>query len=1223
MPSDHSNHTPSSQAALRIAVTYAIIGVVWILCSGWLLHSVVDDQMLLAQLEAVKGWIYVLVTAALLGWWLNRYFREINRATEQLRKSQARFATIFRDSPTPVAISRLNDGIFLNANEAFVQLFGYSLEEIVGCTSEQLRLWHSGDRLQVVMELRDKKRIVTEQQGRRKNGEARHLLVSLQLMDLDDEPCILGTLVDVSERKKAEAALREGDERLRFALESCRIGTWDVDLVDHSALRSPEHARIFGHDDHLSPWSREIFIEHVLPQDRAQVGETIQRAIATQSQMSFECRIRRTDGHIRWIWVAGRYQIACEGNTRHLVGVVEDITDRKTHQRELERLSRLYATMSQINQTIVRVNSEHELTQEIARVAVEYGNFKLAWIGRHNSQANEIEPLGWAGEQWQAVREFRHSLHKDSPEQGCLCGPVVKENRSCVFNDLSAVPQMSDWLKVVGQAGIRSAAVFPIRMRNSVWGVFGVYESEPDIFQDKEIALLEETAMDIGYALENLDNEARRLQAVKYQLLSARILGILNEPLTLQEASNTILELIRKETGLDAVGIRLKSGDDFPYFSAEGLDRDFLLAESSVVLRGEDGAVCRDADNQLCLQCTCGMVLAEKCGPPSENVTAAGSVWANDSLALLKSLQQNDPRIQPRNRCIHEGFLSVALIPVRADQQMIGLLHLNDRRKDRFTLEMIHFFEGLAASFGIAVRRKQAEEALLRSEAHLRTLLDTLPDLVWLKDSQGVYLSCNARFESFLGASEDDIVGKTDYAFFDRELADFFRANDAAAVTAGGPRVNEEEVTFASDGHKELLETIKTPMFDADGRLMGVLGIARDITMRRQQEKERVNLEAQLQQAQKMESVGRLAGGVAHDFNNMLGVIIGHADLLLDSLDPDTPLHADLTEIRNAGERSADLTRQLLAFARKQTVMPKVIDLNKTLAGMARMLERLIGEDISIEWLPGENIWPVKIDPGQIDQILANLCVNARDAIAGVGKVTIETANHVFDEASREERMEKVRGEYVMLAVRDNGCGMEAETMSHLFEPFFTTKELGKGTGLGLATVYGVVRQNDGLITVDSVPDQGTTFRVYLPRHLSRPASLADEGAEQHSRSGDETVLLVEDEPAILKMTKRMLQQEGYTVLEASTPGEAIRLANDHAGEIHLLLSDVVMPEMNGRDLVNGILPLFPQVKCLFMSGYTTDIIAHRGVIDEGVNFIQKPFSRSTLASKVREALER
>jgi len=386
---------------------------------------------------------------------------------------------------------------------------------------------------------------------------------------------------------------------------------------------------------------------------------------------------------------------------------------------------------------------------------------------------------------------------------------------------------------------------------------------------------------------------------------------------------------------------------------------------------------------------------------------------------------------------------------------------------------------------------------------------------------------------------------------------------------------------------------------------------------------ERERLQAQLLQSQKMESVGRLAGGVAHDFNNMLGVIFGHTETAMEQVDPALPLYANLQEIRKAAERSSDLTRQLLAFARKQTVSPKVLDLNDTVEGMLKMLRRLIGEDIHLSWLPGSNIWPVKIDPSQIDQILANLCVNARDAIAGVGKVTIETQNAAFDETYCADHAGLVSGEYVLLALSDDGCGMDKETLSHLFEPFFTTKGAGKGTGLGLATVYGIVKQNNGFLNVYSEPGQGTTLKVYLPRYEGKAEQTRMEGPQEPVMRGHETVLVVEDEEALLDLNKRILEKQGYRVLAASTPSEAIRLAEDYPGEIHLLMTDVVMPEMNGRDLSDKILSRYPHMRCLFTSGYTADVIAHHGVLDEGVHFIQKPFSRKDLAAKVRKALDR
>jgi CheY-like chemotaxis protein len=357
---------------------------------------------------------------------------------------------------------------------------------------------------------------------------------------------------------------------------------------------------------------------------------------------------------------------------------------------------------------------------------------------------------------------------------------------------------------------------------------------------------------------------------------------------------------------------------------------------------------------------------------------------------------------------------------------------------------------------------------------------------------------------------------------------------------------------------------------------------------------------------------------VAHDFNNMLGIILGYTEMALDQVDPKQPLHANLEEIRKATNRSADLTRQLLAFARKQTVAPKLLDLNETVEGTLKMLRRLIGEDIDLDWRPKTDLWPVKVDPSQIDQILANLCINARDAISGVGKLTIETGNNTFDEDYCATHAYFVPGEYVMLAVSDDGCGLDKETLVHIFEPFFTTKEFGKGTGLGLSTVYGIVKQNNGFINVYSEQGQGTAFSIYLPRHVGKADQIQRYTPVESVAHGHETILLVEDEPSILNMTTMMLERQGYTVLAASTPGEAIRMAREHAGKIHLLMTDVVMPEMNGRDLARNLLSRYPHLKRLFMSEYTANVIAHHGVLDPDVHFIQKPFSIQNLASAVR-----
>ncbi len=385
-----------------------------------------------------------------------------------------------------------------------------------------------------------------------------------------------------------------------------------------------------------------------------------------------------------------------------------------------------------------------------------------------------------------------------------------------------------------------------------------------------------------------------------------------------------------------------------------------------------------------------------------------------------------------------------------------------------------------------------------------------------------------------------------------------------------------------------------------------------------QAEQERERVEAQLRQAQKMEAVGRLAGGVAHDYNNMTNVIMGYAELALEVVDARSPLHGDLLQIQEAARRSMEITRQLLAFARCQAIAPRVLDLNQTVEGMLKMLRRLIGEDVELIWRPGETVWPVKLDPSQTDQILANLCVNARDAIDGVGAIMIETSNTVFDADYCALHQGFVPGEYAQLAVSDDGCGMEAHTLNKIFEPFFSTKALGKGTGLGLATVYGIVKQNNGFINVYSEPGKGTALRLYFPRAVGETVEAPTETLPSAPLRGQgQTVLLVEDEIAILNLAKRMLEQLGYDVLAANTPSKAVEIARRHHGAVDLLITDVIMPELNGRDLAARISALFPTVKILYMSGYTANVIIHRGVLDKDVHLIQKPFSTKEFAAKV------
>ncbi len=516
--------------------------------------------------------------------------------------------------------------------------------------------------------------------------------------------------------------------------------------------------------------------------------------------------------------------------------------------------------------------------------------------------------------------------------------------------------------------------------------------------------------------------------------------------------------------------------------------------------------------------------------------------------------------------------------------------------------------------------RKQAEEALRKQSEFLAVLLETIPRPIYYKDAAGKYMGCNKAFEEFVGRSRVEIIGKTVYALATPERADQLHQMDLELLAAPGKQTYERQVEGRSGELRHVIFN-KATILHHD-RIEGIIGVISDITARRRSEEEREKLREQLHQAQKIESIGRLAGGVAHDFNNKLGVIIGHAEIMQEVMGPADPLRPHLLEIIKSARRSAELTRQLLAFARKQTISPKVLDLNELISGMLSMLRRLIGEDIELAWHPGAGLWPVRMDPTQIDQILANLAVNARDAITGVGHLTIRTENRVVVD-ERRPHSEFVPGEYVLLSVSDTGCGMSAESLERLFEPFYTTKEVGKGTGLGLATVYGIVKQNDGFIHVQSQAGKGTVFSIYLPRVAVENPVRAVPATTAKPTGGSETILLVEDEDPILELSMTILTRYGYTVLAAKSPEEALAISESNQGPLHLLITDVILPQMNGRDLQELIKSRYPEIRTLFMSGYTADVIARHGVLDDGVDFLEKPFSIHALTAKVREVLEK
>ncbi len=599
------------------------------------------------------------------------------------------------------------------------------------------------------------------------------------------------------------------------------------------------------------------------------------------------------------------------------------------------------------------------------------------------------------------------------------------------------------------------------------------------------------------------------------------------------------------------------------------------------------------------------------------------SVWGR-AIKEKKPFISDGPFHIPKGHIAITHFLTA---PIVFGNKTIGLISVanNEKGYEPDDLELLHAITNFISPIlnarlqrDIQERsRRKAMETIKEKEAFIRNILDSVDEGFIVITPEYRIVSSNKAFSKMMALSEDQIIGKTCYEIAHQNQGPCWNMGlECPVKQTFETRRMHSAMHFHKDssGMETVAELKSFPITDEKGRILSVIETINDITEKRK-------LEEQFHQAQKLESVGRLAGGVAHDFNNMMGVILGYTEMSLELAEPDQPLHKNLQEILRVSERSVNLIRQLLIFARKQTISPKIIDMNRSIEEMYKMLKRLIGEDINLEFLPGDNLWPVKMDPSQLDQILANLCVNSRDAISGTGKIGIETKCVTFDNSYCDRHVECMPGDFVILEVSDTGCGMDKMTLEKIFEPFFTTKRKDKGTGLGMATVYGIVKQNDGFINIYSEPGHGTTVKIYIPRHLGEEVDTRRENEKKIPFGNNETILIVEDEIANLDLTKAMLDGIGYVTLTSPSPQNAIILAEKTKENLSLLITDVVMPEMNGKELAKIVQTVCPGIKTLFMSGYPSDIVAHKGIVEEGVNFIQKPFSIKDLALKVREVL--
>jgi two-component system cell cycle sensor histidine kinase/response regulator CckA len=1040
---------------------------------------------------------------------------------------------------------------------------------------------------------------------------------------------------DITKRKQVETALRESEEKYRAL----------IDAAEEAIVVAKDGRVVFANrktSEGLGLTFDEIvgksFLDHVAPDDRQLVAEMYARRLEGEPIPAYDFRIVTPGGKTTWLLQTGTV-IQWEGGTATL-NMATDITERKLAEEALRSSQELLNNLARL---VPGVIYQYRLYPD--------GRSAFPWASPGMNDIYEVTP--------EEVREDATPvfgrLHPDDYDR--VAANIAESARTldtfyCEFR------------VVLPRQGLRWrwSQAHPIRMEDGGTLWHGIIS---DITEQKQT---EEALRDANRRLESII-EGTQVGTWEWNVQTgetvfndawARMFGYelselsptsiktcedLAHPEDLQRSHEMLERHFKGELPAYDCEVRMKHRDGrWIWVHGRGKVVSWVADGKPLMMFGTHANVTSrkeaEANEQHIKDILSETGRIARVGGWELDLVTGLSTWTDEIYRIFeidptreildevperpKGLDMYAPEFRPALATAVEATMTQG---EPYDLEVILIGEKGGRRWVRTTGRLIERdgHKVMAGTMQDINERRTAEEALKQSKERLELALEGGTLGIWDWNPQTDAVAFSDLWARMLGYSPDEVEPTGE--FFrerihpdDREAV---LARLAAHIDGRAPTYSSEHRLRAkSGGWIWVLDQGKIAERSDDDHPARMTGVIADITARKVADEQRIALEAQLRQAQKMESVGRLAGGVAHDFNNMLGVILGHTEMALGRVDPDQPLHGDLLEVYKAAERSANLTQLLLAFARKQTVAPEVLNLNTTIGGMLNMLKRLIGEDIDLHWEPQDGLWPVRMDPSQIDQLLVNLCVNARDAIEDVGSISIEASNVVCDAPYSNLHAAFTPGEYVRLAVTDDGCGMDKETLAQVFEPFFTTKTVGMGTGLGLAMVYGVVTQNDGFINVYSEPDHGTSFAIYLPRHAGKADEALPQSEAEPPMRGNETILLVEDEPSILGMTAKMLEMQGYVVIGAGSPGEAIRLAREHHGEICLLMTDVVMPEMNGRDLARNVLTLYPHIKRLFTSGYTADVIAHRGVLDEGVHFLQKPFSMQSLAAKIREALD-
>jgi len=1023
---------------------------------------------------------------------------------------------------------------------------------------------------------------------------------------------------------RAQQELLVGEERLRLAQEGADAGVWEWDLRTDKVTVTPQLERLAGKEpgtiQTYADWRRCIH-----PDDVERVRIERDTAIARRQPFDVAFRILLDNGETRWISGRGNAIYDEQGEALRVVGMNRDISDRKRAEAIVkEQLAEIafYFDNAPIGLVVLDADLRY---RRINRMLAEMNGFPAVdHIGR---TVEEIVP---------AIAPQLRRL----AAQILATGEAITEVE--VVGETAAKP---------GEQRIRLERWHPLRRNDE--GIIGFSVIAEDITERKRT----ETALRAAN---------RRLAA-----------HIDNSPLAIIEFDSSF-HVTRWSQGAERIfGWRQeevigKRPSDWKFVYEDDVDSVRQLAEamaSGHPVRTmstnrnyrKDGAVIECAwynstilDDEEQLRSILSLVLdvternqAERALRQSQfNLARAQEIglmgnWEwdlskqtlewSDALYRIFGVERDFPlsyeaieaRLHPDDRAINAAKVQAALAGAEHVDFEFRIIWPDGevRHIAQHIVPSLDATGAVVKLFGImqdVTAHKRTAEALQQSEASLYALIENTEDLIASRDLDGRLVKFNSAFAQFIrslcgvgvqpGVRTMDLLPDARRVYWEAVLA---------KVHQGA--IHREEFDRQIADETRFFDLSLHPIW-SKGEIIGTTEFTRDITDRKRAEEERKRLQIELAQAQKMETIGRLAGGIAHEFNNLLAVILLRTEMSLPLADPMPVLHRNLVTIYDTAQRSAELVRQLLGFARKQIIAPKVLDLNTAVEGILPMLRKLIGEAIELHWQPGVALWPIKMDKAQVDQVLINLCVNARDAIAGAGVIVIETHNTTLTHT--QSGVSPAAGDYVLLTVTDSGCGMDHETLAHIFEPFFTTKEIGKGTGLGLPMIHGIIEQNHGQIEVISAPGRGATFKLYLPRHVEDAPVAAPLQSTVLPKGKGETVLLVEDEAAVLQMAVDVLEYLGYRVIAAATPADALRRLAKGQDKIDLVMTDLIMPKMNGVELAERVAALQPNVKRLFLSGYAADAIAERGVSGNTAHFLQKPYSLQTLATTLRAILD-